>query len=598
MIEVSPPDADLGPFFERSIDLLAVTDLDGTFLRLNGRWTDLLGFAREEILGRPYLEFVHPDDRDRIAVEAAALRTSGSPSGFFDNRYRTKDGRYRSIHWSCSIDRAAGRIYATGRDVTDARQATERFQSVVEAAPNGLITVDHHGRVVLVNRRIEQLFGYGRAEIVGQPIETLLPERYRGGHVGTRERYLAAPSDRRMGAGRDLYGRRKDGTEFPIEIGLSPLATPDGTYVHCSIVDVSERKRHESELRERVHDLQRHRRETELLGEMSSLLQHAVSEREALDIVTAFGQRLFAQAKGGIYILPASGDGLDLLASWGSFVGRERLETSACWALRRSQPHRNTPESAARCPHVLDASGKLSGRTTCIPMSAHGHSLGMLTLSFAEAGAEQQWEQPEQLGKAVADQFGLALTNLQLRDRLRNLSIRDGLTGLFNRRYLEETVVRELHRAARNGRPLGVVMLDVDHFKLFNDRHGHQAADDVLREVARVLSAGTRKEDVACRFGGEEFVVLLPDATLENAAMRAETLRAAVHERTGRKVTLSAGVASYPLHGESWEVLLRTADSALYRAKSEGRNRVVASASLAPASTPILPRVPSSPPAE
>jgi diguanylate cyclase (GGDEF)-like protein len=186
---------------------------------------------------------------------------------------------------------------------------------------------------------------------------------------------------------------------------------------------------------------------------------------------------------------------------------------------------------------------------------------------------------------AIAGEVGLALANLRLRDSLRQQSIRDPLTNLFNRRYMEESFDRELQRAERKGTPIGVLVIDVDHFKDFNDSFGHDAGDALLCELGAALKGSVRGEDIACRYGGEEFVVILPDADTADSLQRAEALRSkakglVVHhaERSLRTVTLSIGVACYPEHGGDARTLIQVADRALYRAKSAGRDRVVLAA--------------------
>ncbi len=181
-----------------------------------------------------------------------------------------------------------------------------------------------------------------------------------------------------------------------------------------------------------------------------------------------------------------------------------------------------------------------------------------------------------------AQQVSLSLANIQLREALRNQSIRDCLTGLYNRRYLDETLERETRRAVRSAQGLGVLMLDLDHFKNFNDTYGHDAGDTVLRETASFLLKSVRAEDFVCRFGGEEFVIILPGADLQTSQARAERIRSKLRELTvlhqGKslgRITVSIGVAEVPLHGTCPKELIEAADAALYRAKKEGRDRVV-----------------------
>jgi diguanylate cyclase (GGDEF)-like protein len=224
----------------------------------------------------------------------------------------------------------------------------------------------------------------------------------------------------------------------------------------------------------------------------------------------------------------------------------------------------------------------------CVPMMAHGETLGMLYFDSGERPVQNELSQTQpsdseqRLAKTLAEHAALALANLNLRETLRIQSVRDPLTGLYNRRYMEESLERELRRSMRKKSPLGVVMLDVDHFKRFNDTFGHEAGDSVLQAVAKLFRSQLRGEDVVCRFGGEEFTVILPEASPEATRQRAEQLREAVkqmvpnfRDQSLEAITLSIGVASFPENGNTGEALLRKADSALYQAKQQGRDRVV-----------------------
>jgi diguanylate cyclase (GGDEF)-like protein len=212
----------------------------------------------------------------------------------------------------------------------------------------------------------------------------------------------------------------------------------------------------------------------------------------------------------------------------------------------------------------------------CVPMLAHGEALGVLTLSPA----------PDDVlatrAERFAEQIGLAVANLRLRDSLRTQAVRDGLTGLYNRRYFEEAAERELARAKRYHRQLSMMVLDVDHFKRFNDTHGHDAGDSLLREVGQLLRSSVRQSDVACRYGGEEFVLILPESSPEEALRRANQIREAFHRlglshhgKALGSVSVSIGIAAYPDHGLERDVIVRSADAALYRAKHEGRDRAL-----------------------
>jgi diguanylate cyclase (GGDEF)-like protein len=212
-------------------------------------------------------------------------------------------------------------------------------------------------------------------------------------------------------------------------------------------------------------------------------------------------------------------------------------------------------------------------------MMAQGELLGLLHMAISEKGRSVETRQ--RFVMTVAEHIALALANLKLRETLRSQSIRDPLTGLFNRRYMEESLEREMRRASRGRHPVGIIMLDLDHFKKFNDSYGHDAGDALMRIVGNTLQRSIRAEDIACRYGGEEFTLILPEASLVDAAQRAESIRESIrnlniqHRRQQLGgVTISAGVAIFPDHGPTGDAVLRAADAALYQAKSRGRDRV------------------------
>ena len=338
----------------------------------------------------------------------------------------------------------------------------------------------------------------------------------------------------------------------------------------------------------RVNELEQRTRETSLLNEMGELLLAAHSPEEAYTIIAKFAQRLFPAQSGALYVISASRNLVESAAIWGESGSSERVfAPNECWALRRGRLYGvEDPQSGLLCQHVSPAvpSGYL-----CIPMMAQGEILGLLHLQISSQGLsrpkelqESLRESNQRLAVATAEHIALALANLNLRETLRSQSIHDPLTGLFNRRYMEKALERELRRAARKQQPLGVIMIDIDHFKRFNDTFGHEAGDALLCELGHFLQKKTREEDIPCRYGGEEFILIFLEAPLEVIQQRAEQLREeAKHLNVPYRgqvlgtVTLSLGLAVFPEHGSTIDALLRVSDAALYRAKSEGRDRLV-----------------------
>jgi diguanylate cyclase (GGDEF)-like protein len=220
----------------------------------------------------------------------------------------------------------------------------------------------------------------------------------------------------------------------------------------------------------------------------------------------------------------------------------------------------------------------------CMPVLGQGQVSGLLYLAL-DLGSEAAslTNQIEQRLRALANRIGPALANLKLRDSLRVLALHDALTGLYNRRYLDDALLRELRRFERSGNPVSLIMIDIDHFKRFNDTFGHDAGDFVLSAVARIITNNIRPTDIACRYGGEELAVLLPEADLECAMGRAEILRIAIRElnltHRGQTIpapTASFGVAEFPMHGAILTDFLKATDLALYHAKEAGRDQVCA----------------------
>jgi len=335
------------------------------------------------------------------------------------------------------------------------------------------------------------------------------------------------------------------------------------------------------QLQASVRELEHNSEHLRELSRYGGLLQICMDSHEAILLASQLFSRLLPETGGTLYRIRASQDYAEEVAHWGRHAahGAAMLPPRDCWALRRGQTHvLRAGDETLRCTHVELPRIDIQLNTACIPLTAQGVQLGFIYLSGHDGAFLSRLE----LAEAAAEQLSMALSNLELRERLRVQSIREPLTGLFNRRYLEESLSRELARCQRRGLPLALMMLDLDHFKRFNDTHGHVGGDALLAQFGQLLQSLSRPEDIACRYGGEEFTLILPEAGVTAALERAETIRAAVETMVVRhlgkdlpNVTVSIGVACHPDHGQSTEALLRCADEALYRGKHEGRNRVM-----------------------
>jgi diguanylate cyclase len=323
-------------------------------------------------------------------------------------------------------------------------------------------------------------------------------------------------------------------------------------------------------------DAQQSRSETEHLFEMTDMLQSADTNEDAGAVLEATSLRLLPTYAGALYVFNNSRDRLDLTKTWHceGFEPPMALVPSNCWALKRGKVHRNDPAAGTLCcPHHSGAIVTIE-----LPMIARGTIHGLLMFArLGEAPNAQQLQHIAHVGGALADAVSLALSNIALREKLRTQALRDPLTGLYNRRYMEDALERYLSMAERTGSSTSVVMIDLDHFKRLNDEHGHARGDAVLREVAAQLAGALRPSDVACRYGGEELLVILPSCSLDDAVLKAEILRSRVEslsETLGTAISASFGVASVPETSSSYGDVVAMADAALYSAKEPGRNCV------------------------
>ncbi len=339
-------------------------------------------------------------------------------------------------------------------------------------------------------------------------------------------------------------------------------------------------------LEKTVKNLHDRQREMDILSQMGRLLQACHSVKEVCDVAEDHMNRLFPQLSGALYLANETHKTFEKVIDWGEDAPlKEMFEFSECWALRRGRSHLVDGETrTVACRHVVDAAAEWH---LCLPLTAQNETLGLLCLCardeqvFANRGDDRSPDERVKFFVMMADGMALSIASLRLRESLERQAVRDPLTGLFNRRYMVETLDRELIRARRAEQPLSLVMLDIDHFKQINDNDGHGAGDVLLEAVGAQLQKFVRGDDVVCRYGGEEFAIILPGMTADVTGRRIEFLRQEIKAlsviyqgRPLNQVTVSAGIAAFPLHGVTRESLMRATDRALYRSKQEGRDRI------------------------
>jgi diguanylate cyclase (GGDEF)-like protein/PAS domain S-box-containing protein len=471
--------------------------------------------------------------------------------------------------------------------VEEALKASEaRYRRLFETAKDGILILNGEtGRIIDSNSYLEKMLGYSHTELQGKRLwEIGSFKDIAASQASFRELLL-----KKYIRYEDLPLETKGGERRQVEFVSNVYRVDQTKVIQCNVRDITSRKLAEASLQRANDKLSsvvatlRHRDgEMSLLNHMNELLQTCETPEEAYRVIPMIATELFAGQSGCLAVFQGSCQFLETVARWGDGTLVENVfPMKDCWAIRRGRPHEVVdPKTSLLCEHFVRPPER---GYLCLPLTVQGETLGIFYLDAAPPSNDDRLFNQRQLAVTVGETIKLSLANLKLQKTLHEQATRDPLTGLFNRRYLDETLPRELHGALRRDAPLCVAMIDLDHFKRFNDTFGHDTGDLVLRESGCLLRDNLRKSDVACRYGGEEFVLVLPDSSLADTSQRLEQLRILFEKLEIRQngqlmatTTISAGVAAAPEHGSTMEGLLRAADDALYAAKDAGRNRVAA----------------------
>jgi len=472
------------------------------------------------------------------------------------------------------------------------------FREMLEAMEQGVIVWDKTARCAYRNERVFTILELpGDALKIGMARSVYYANAYDAREFGPEQR---EEIERRVRAGQPFSIDRRLRSGRIVLAATRPLS--DGGCV-VTFTDVTAERKAAEELaaaRKAAEEARQHAKlsleaerkrqvQTQMLSLLGEWLQSCKSLDEVYMVAVAHLAKLLPGTSGELYIYSNSRDVLDGVCAWGETKALDHMHPDDCWSLRRGRSYaygRGDVEFV--CAHVMEQQRSTDEKGYfCIPIIAHGDTAGLLHVKVergcidATAQDGSSLMETRMLAIQSAEQISLAVANVKLRDQLRDQSIRDALTGLYNRRYFLECLRCAMSRAGKHEKPLSVISFDADRFKRFNDNHGHDAGDTVLRSLGELLRKMFDGDEVICRLGGEEFAVLLPDVALETACGRAEDLRAATEamsirygDRNLPRLTLSLGVATFPGGGANPSELLATADAALYRAKAAGRNRV------------------------
>jgi diguanylate cyclase (GGDEF)-like protein/PAS domain S-box-containing protein len=462
------------------------------------------------------------------------------------------------------------------------KTALAEVEAIFEAAIHGIVLLRER-KIVRCNRHFQEMTGYSAEELSELQIRMLYASE--AAYLDAAKGYDYLKRHNRYQ--HEQQFRRKNGEIFWVNLSGRAF-NPDNplTGTVWLIADITERKDSEMRLTQTnerlsctITALENRDRQVSLLNRAHDLLLSCHTREEAFRVVTSVIQKLFPETSGALATYGES-QILHAVVRWGeaSRLLLDEFSAEDCWAFRQGRPHETSGAAHDICCSHFDRTPDTA--SICLPLMVQGRIFGSLWLALPPGAAFEQNQR--QLLIAFADAIKLSLSNLDLREALREQASRDPLTNLYNRRYLMETLARELPRALRFQRPYSLAILDIDHFKSVNDSYGHDAGDTAIKLLARMLLEETRRSDVVCRYGGEEFVVLLPETGSGNAAEFIEKIRTRLevtplwHENQKiSSLTLSAGIAEAAAARFDAGTLISMADAALYRAKQDGRNRVI-----------------------
>jgi len=577
-------------------DIIILVDHDRTIQFINHV---VEGLDAKDVIGMSIYDFIQPESHDITRGIVDSVFKTGEP-GYYVIKGVGPDGRiswYETRTGAIKIDEEVVSVVQVTSDITERRQmegalreSEERYRTLFESAAQGILIVDAKTmKFKYANPAICTMLGYSQEELTKMSVSDIHPKT-------SLEDVLAEFAAQARGEKilSTLPCLKKDGTIVHADINATK-AIIDGK--ECNIgffTDVTERKKAKDKIEQAQetleilnNKLEERGRQNSLLSEMRELLQSCSTIQEVPTIVISYIAKVLPGTDGALFLLSNSRTDLQSVARWGDFpedADNNIFAPDACWGLRRGRVYAvEDMKIGPICPHLKQSS---STAYICLPLIGKGETLGLLHLGTKRSVQEddRQWNIAELKDTAImfAEYLSLSIANIKLSEKLASQSIRDTLTGLFNRRYMEETIQREILRAARKQTKIGIVMADIDHFKQINDTYGHEAGDEFLMKLADFFKTKTRGSDIACRYGGEEFTLILPESSVEDTYKRVDYLREEIKKvkvyfrgQLLPSITLSFGIATYPDHGIDTDELMRVADTALYKAKEEGRDRVI-----------------------
>ena len=572
---------------------------------VNQSFMDIFGYKNmDEIKASPPPEHYAPEDHAAwVERHEKLLRGEPMPKQVDIDIIR-KDGMVRHL------DVSMKQVFWDGKqqnqtlynDITERKLAEEaqheseaKYRLIVENSIDIIFTLNADGNFIYVSPSAKKILGYNPEDLVGRLFQSIVhPDDVKFVQAAVRHNIV----DGHQTPGGTEYRVRHASGEWRWHNGTgNSVLNANGKFLYFLGIgrDITEMKRLEQETKQAnaqltsiVKRLEEQQRQSAILTEMRDMLQACSKMEETAPIIMGFMKKLFPTSQGALFLLSNSRSDLESVVTWGNFPASPEnnvFPPDACWGLRRGRAHVvEDPKIGPICPHLINTP---PAPYVCLPLMAKGDILGLLHLknAFSTNGSGiQEIADLRQMATTLSEYLSLSIANVKLSESLSRQSIQDPQTGLYNRRFMEESLLREITRAVRKNTPIGIIMGDLDHFKKFNDVYGHAAGDKIISQIGKLFNDKFRGSDIACRYGGEEFLIILPETSLTDTIKRADSLREEIKKMEmvfqGQilgTITMSMGVAAYPDNGTRMDELLRVADTALYKAKQEGRDRVVSS---------------------
>jgi diguanylate cyclase (GGDEF)-like protein/PAS domain S-box-containing protein len=587
--------------FENIYDVIMLFDAKGNIQEVSPSFLQMTGYESSEMVGKNFkeIDILTPESKQAL-IKSIHHVLEGNRIRMVEYDFIDKNGDIRNCEVSSSPilqDNKVTGIICVSRNVTKRKQteaalkeSEEKYKALVENPLIGILIIQD-GKFVYVNDRVAEMHGYTPEELLNSSTLAMLHPDYRDAAV---KRAI------RVGKGESLPGiveqkrQKKDGEVFWAATIITPIIYQGKPAIAETIVDITAAKTAQEEIKqardklaEAIGKLERRNYETGIISEMRDMMQVAADMNELPPIIKSNMEKLFPGAGGALFLMDPTKSELETVGRWNDFpedIDDNIFAPDACWALRRSNVYIvEDTDIDSICPHLKHPPSNIYA---CIPVMDKGEIIGLLHIrdhkSMSPDDRQKLLTILKETSNSISEYLSLSMANLRLTETLKYQSIKDPLTALYNRRFLMESFTKEIVRASRKKTKITIVMIDIDHFKKFNDKWGHAAGDELLMQLGKFFRENIRESDIACRYGGEEFVILMPESDAEVTFKRAEKMRSEVKNIKAfigshrlPPIALSMGISEYPTNGENVDDLLRIADDAMYKAKQEGRDRVV-----------------------